>query len=501
MKEFHNKDDTSPSERCQENSHEAIMTTQRTVRILTSSEDEDVEEKRMTSVRFNRKIRRNPRSTVHHNNDSESSSSISKSCNLQELRRKKTKILSCQESRRERPNSDSSVTSHSSLKSLMEKIDRLKENMQKKRDFDPILGALMKNTSKLHRKSASEKDGKISSEDAVKSIKIEGDRKYRTFKTHDNTKMTQNSENTTNHTDTSIKRPFDDLIHSQSDTLKEVATVVPKQSQVKTKEDTEEIIAYKYQRNLDIDNQCWKGKEGEIQDGNKSNEKIKLLCDNPNSIGYELSCNTHRSREINKSPLILTPDGDDKSVAPIENIDEGNKEYSSKNFRDFNVEQSQTSKANRENNIHTFNFVKRTLDKLGFHRRPIPNELQKTSGNKTLTASRMPNKTPNLIQSFTGKCDENVALKTKYSSGKSVRRSRRNHSRSRSSGRFSASSISVHSRSSSRSSYRCKRRRRFTSSDSSTRYRSKSSRSDKGNNVKRLPVQDIVFYKFLLTSN
>ena len=317
---------------------------------------------------------------------------------------------------KERRNSSTSISSHSSLISLMKKIDQLKNNHDAKSDLNSyahstrdMIYAKNLGSGEVSQSKEENDEGGLSDEMDQSQCKNE----------------TKNPQDLTNgplfkeHKANSLLNRSDNSDKSDEKTLS---------------------------------NQTMNGEKDEFKRRNKRKliEDGELLCSKPNSIGYELSS---RSRKLNKNPpsqFSIKSESDKNENCRSE---QKNSKLDSSLLSGSNNSIGHRRKYKDWSNV---NFIRRTLDKLGFHRRETATDKnERNQVNTQNSASDMLNSAFNKNKIITEPNVDSNAAKfdtscvTSSFSGSPHSRKRRGSSR------FS-------SRSSSR-----RRKRRFSSSDSS----------------------------------
>ena len=345
------------------------------------------------------------------NEESSIRKSISDEQTQEECNQKHSEIVS-----KERRNSSTSISSHSSLISLMKKIDQLKNNYDIKSDLNSYKYSMRDiiDSKKLGRGEVSQSKEEKEEDGCCDEI--------------DQNQCKNETDN-----------PQDLMNGILLNELK--ANRLPRHSDNCDKID-EDILS----------NQTMNGEKDASKHSNKRKliEDGKLLCSKPNSIGYELSS---RGRKLNKNPP-------SQFSLKSESDNDENRRNSEKNstLDSSLMSDSNTSIGNRGRykDWSNVNFIRRTLDKLGFHRREtVANKNEKFQAKTQNRTSNMLNSPFNTKNSIAEpNVNSNVAkfdtpLVTRSVSGSPHSRKRRGSSRS---------STSSSSR---------RRKRRFSSSDSS----------------------------------
>ena len=250
---------------------------------------------------------------------------------------------------RERRDSTASISSHSSLLLLMKRIDRLKNNLETSIDSNTNPNLLMNSRESMHLENyemTPQKDKDVDGKGA------------------ENGNKTKNCF------------PQDMIGTSLPEENKELQKEISSDLSNKGDKDVlcNKSIATQNHNAQRDSNQKW------IETG-------KLLCSKPNSIGYELS---NRGRKLNKNEgTNKTPNMVEKATVSEKSIEQDSNSSLTSNHLD---EHLRTTK-----NWSNVNFIKRTLDKLGFHRREaVPDKEGKTNAKRKITNAEILNPSPKL---------------------------------------------------------------------------------------------------------
>ena len=380
---------------------------------LIKNEEDENQRENEPSLRIITKKKQNLRTKLNDSITEEyfTRNSITSEQTQDEYNQKPNEIAS-----KERRNSSTSISSHSSLISLMKKIDQLKNNHDVKSESNSYAHSMRdmidaKNSGGGEVSQSKEEKEEEGLCDEMDQSQCKNETKNPQYLTNGHLLNECKRNSHLNHFDNSDKS---------------------------------------IEKNLS--NQTMNGEKDAFKRRNKRKliEDGELLCSKPNSIGYELSS---RSRKLNKNPpsqFSLKSESD--------NIESPRNEQNNSKLESSLLTGSNNSIGHRGKykDWSNVNFIRRTLDKLGFHRRETVTEKkernQVNTQNSTSDMQNSPFNKNNIIME--PNVDSNVAkfdtpFVTSSFSGSPHSRTRRGSSR------FS-------SRSSSR-----QRKRRFSSSDSS----------------------------------